>query len=363
MTESLAKHAIVANHVRVKPPEQMLQLLYTSNSAITKSTADVTVIIPRPRNPDEAEEIVKACNQSNGRLAALKTVILVNTNHFPNTAKLNCPLLLDKVSLEINLENLSMFYDNCSDREYNMPLTRTGYCDLGFIMARAVRACILGSKYKVIAVDADYTLWDGECAQGPVRFKDENYELHQFLLKKKADGMLLVILSKNSQADVHAVFERQKKEFDLKKEDFTLIVANWESKPKNILQVSNMLNLGIDSFVFIDDNPVECEEMIHHCPKVLTLHLPSSAKLVSSLLQNLWLLDRVEVSVESSKRTEIYKNELERQLDLRGLNNLYSVVSNTIDHCMCTASTVLYSFKTKTFRFSNRSKNPKRNTP
>ena len=322
MTDSLAQHSIVANEVQVPPPEQMLQLLCTADSAFAQSTSDVTVIIPRPKNPDEAEEIAKACSQIKSSLATRKTVILVDTKHLPNTAKLPCPLLInqDKVSLEISLGNLSMFYDSCSDCEYNMPLTRSGYCDLGFIIARAVRACLLGSKYKVIAVDADYTLWDGECAQGPVHFKEENYELHQFLLKKKADGMLLVILSKNSLADVHAVFERQEKDFGLKKENFTLIVANWESKPKNIRQVSNILNLGIDSFVFIDDNPVECEEMIHHCPEVLTLHLPPSAKLIRPLLQNLWLLDRVEVSVESSKRTEIYQSELERQLDLQGLN-------------------------------------------
>ena len=200
-----------------------------------------------------------------------------------------------------------------------MPLTRTGYFDLGSNVARAIRACLLGSKYKVIAVDADYTLWDGECAQGSVRFKEENYALHKFLLKKKAEGMLLVILSKNSQADIHAVFERQKNEINLGEENFTLIVGNWESKAKNIRHVSNMLNLGVDSFVFIDDSPVECEEMIHYRPEVLTLQFPSSAKLVASLLQNLWALDRVEVSIEASQRTEIDRSELQRQVNLQGL--------------------------------------------
>ncbi|XP_028402765.1 uncharacterized protein LOC114525576 [Dendronephthya gigantea] len=317
MKESLTQHAIIADQIRLQPPEQMLQVLCTADSIVNQSTADVTVIIPRPKSTIEANELVKACGQPNGRVVTSKTVILVNTEHLPNTAKFSRLLPLDQVSLEVSSENLAIFYDNCSDSEYNMPLTRAGYCHLGYSVARAVRACVWDSKYKVIAVDADYTLWDGECAQETVRFKKGNYELHEFLLKKKAEGMLLVILSKNKQEDIDDVFERQKNEMNLKKADFTLIVANWESKWKNIRHVSNTLNLGIDSFVFIDDNLVECEEMIHHCPEVLTLQLPSIAKLIAPLLQNLWALDRAKVSVEASQRTEIYRSELQRQVDLQ----------------------------------------------
>ena len=323
MTESLAQHNTIVKQTRVQPPEQMLQLLCTTNSTTSQPMADVVVIIPRPTNTDQARELINICNQPKSRLATSKTVIWVNTEHLPNTSEVLKSLPANVFSLEINPETLSTFYDSISDTGYNMPLTRIGYCTLGVSLARAIRAYIWGSKYKVIIVDADYTLWDGECAQAPVRFNEANYELHNFLLQRKAEGMLLVVLSKNNQDDVDSVFKQQRKDMKVQKDDFTLIVANWEAKSTNIRNVSELLNLGIDSFVFIDDNPVECEEMILNCPEVLTLQLPSSANLVAHLLQNLWLLDRVEVSVEASKRTEIYRNELERQEDLQGKSILY----------------------------------------
>lgn len=320
MTNALAHHATIPNQVRVQPPEQMLQVLCTPHPTITQSSADVALIIPRPKNTAQGKDLMNACSQSNSRVATSKSVVLVNTENLPNTSKLPTPLLADQVSLEISPENLSSFYDDRSDTEYNMPLTRAGYWHLGVTMARAVRACAWGSTYKVIAVDADYTLWDGECAEGSVRFNEGNYELHEFLLKKKAEGMLLVILSKNSQADVESVFELQKNDMKLKKNDFTVIVANWEPKSKTIRHVSNLLNLGIDSFVFVDDNPVECEKMVRCCPEVLTLQFPSLVELVAPLVQNLWALDRVQVSSEASKRTEMYRSELARQVELQGLS-------------------------------------------
>ena len=261
----------------------------------------------------------KVCSQSIHRKSS-GSFIVVNTKNLPNTAKLPGQLFSDEqVSLEVNLQPISCFYDNHSDTEYNMPLTREGYRHLGAIIARAVRACVWHTKYKVIAVDADYTLWDGECAQGSVRFNQGNFELHDFLLKKKEEGMLLVVLSKNSQADVESIFDVHKTEMKLKRSDFACIIANWEPKSRNIRYVASTFNLGIDSFVFIDDNPVECEEMIKCCPEVLTIQLPTSMELVAPLLDNLWSLDRVNVSAEASKRTELYRNELERKEHLQSI--------------------------------------------
>ena len=71
------------------------------------------------------------------------------------------------------------------------------------------------------------------------------------------------------------------------------------------------LNLGLDSFIFLDDNPLECAEVRSGCPDVLTLQLPSEED-IAKFLDHVWAFDRLKVTSEDQQRTVMYKQEIER---------------------------------------------------
>ena len=85
--------------------------------------------------------------------------------------------------------------------------------------------------------------------------------------------MLLAAASKNDQADVDEILD-ENPAMILRREDFAAIVANWEPKAENIVRIAETLNLGTDSFVFIDDNPVERDLIRKFLPEVAVPEFP-----------------------------------------------------------------------------------------
>ena len=126
-----------------------------------------------------------------------------------------------------------------------------------------------------------------------------------------SQGTLISVSSKNVEKDVLEVFEARK-DMILAIDHVVAHRINWNSKPQNIASLAQTLNLGLDSFVFIDDNPIECEQMRTELPQVLTLQLPSEDK-IESFLANLWAFDKASVTQEDKRRTQMYKENAARQ--------------------------------------------------
>src|SRR6185503_15917517 len=122
--------------------------------------------------------------------------------------------------------------------------------------------------FKVIALDCDNTLWKGICgeegAEG-VQVTGGYADLQRFMLKKFEEGFLLVLNSKNNEADVWEVFEKNPGML-LKKEHFVAWRINWNNKSDNLAQMATELNLDANSFCFIDDSAIECSEVMMNCP-------------------------------------------------------------------------------------------------
>lgn len=132
---------------------------------------------------------------------------------------------------------------------------------------------------KVIVVDGDNTLWQGVVAEEGIqgiRFDEARRNFHQMLINQQQAGVLLCVCSKNIESEVMAVFA-EREDCLLKKEHLTAWKINWQAKSKNIQSLAQELDLGLDSFVVIDDNPVECAEISSHCPEVLCLQFPQRA--------------------------------------------------------------------------------------
>ncbi|HET6321538.1 MAG TPA: HAD-IIIC family phosphatase [Hyphomicrobium sp.] len=133
---------------------------------------------------------------------------------------------------------------------------------------------------KVLAIDFDNTLWGGVYGDDGVERLQCGHDfpgnafraLQQECLRLRSQGILLAALSKNN-ADAMTVFERHP-EMVLKKSDFAATAVNWDPKPQNIREVAAELNVGLDSFLFIDDSPQERDAMRRACPEVRVPEMP-----------------------------------------------------------------------------------------
>ena len=215
-------------------------------------------------------------------------------------------------------EDLAVLYpvelvdDREADRQAHIPFTTSYWAALATFLARKVRT-VLEPASKVIVVDADNTLWGGvagEVGAAHVRIEGEWRALQAFLLEQKQRGRLLALASKNEEADVAEVFHR--KEMVLRREDFVSWKVNWEPKHRNVSQLGKELELGLDSFVFLDDSPVECAEMEAHCPAVISIRLPAEQRRIPEFLKHVWAFDSGDVTREDEKRTAMYREQAER---------------------------------------------------
>jgi FkbH-like protein len=180
-----------------------------------------------------------------------------------------------------------------------------------------------GSPWKVIVVDADNTLWGGvvgEVGAGKVQLDSDRLALQAFLRSQKNHGRLLALVSKNRESDASEVF-RSRREMVLQRDDFVDWKVNWEPKSKNIQTIAKELNLGLGSFVFLDDNPMECAEVRAHCPEVMTLLLPADSAQIPEFLKHLWVFDQGKPSAVDDQRTAMYRQQLQR-------NELRNTTSN-----------------------------------
>lgn len=200
-----------------------------------------------------------------------------------------------------------------NDRQAHIPFTAAYWAALGTMLARKART-LLSAPYKVIVVDADNTLWGGvvgEIGTAQIEISGEYLELQNTLKKQKSGGVLLALASKNEETDVSEAFKR--KEMVLRREDFVAWKINWEPKSQNIAALAKELELGLDSFIFVDDNPVECADVQGNCPAVTTLQLPVTGDgRISNFLRHAWVFDRTGATATDEKRTELYREQGER---------------------------------------------------
>jgi FkbH-like protein len=204
------------------------------------------------------------------------------------------------------------YYDTQGDRNGHVPYRSEFFAAIGTSICRKIFRS-RSTPYKVIAVDCDETLWKGVCAEdGPsaVIIDAPRRMFQQWLLAQREAGMLLCLSSKNNPEDVKQVLERP--DMSLRQEHVAAARINWNPKSENLQVLASELNLGLNSFVFIDDNPLECEEVRRNCPEVLTLQLPTAANEMPAFLNSLWALDKSRATKEDALRATFQASDAER---------------------------------------------------
>ena len=205
-------------------------------------------------------------------------------------------------------------HDALGDKLGHIPYTPAYFAALGTMVARKIHA-LRTPPFKAIALDCDDTLWRGICGEdGPqgVVVDPPRRALQEFMLSQHAQGMLLTLCSKNNVEDVLDTF-RLHPEMALRMEHLAAWRINWSPKPTNLAALAEELELGLDSFILVDDNPRECREVEAGYPQVLALPLPQRDEEIPEFLRHVWAFDRLRVTEEDLARPAMYAQELERQ--------------------------------------------------
>lgn len=204
-------------------------------------------------------------------------------------------------------------FDSFAEHEGGVPFTDEYYTALGTMLARRVRLARTSPK-KVVIVDCDDTLWGGvvgEVGTQGVVLDEPRLALQRFLLEQRAQGLLVCVVSKNNEADALAVFD-ERKDMLLRREHLTSFRINWNPKSENILDLARELELGVDSFVFLDDDAFVTSEARERAPGLVAVQLPEDPKRIPELLRGLWVFDRGRVTAEDRRRADLYKEKSER---------------------------------------------------
>lgn len=198
--------------------------------------------------------------------------------------------------------------------------------DLAYSLACIIKS-IYGKNHKVIDLDLDNTLWGGvigDDGQEGIEIGQETAigqafsEFQSFIKGYKDYGVLLAVCSKNDEEN--ALLGLNHPCGVLKSTDFVSIKANWEPKDRNIAETAADLSLGLDSFVFIDDNPAECAIIEGQLSMVQTINLSTVHEAMYKLTRS-GFFEVTAVSDDDMHRSEMYAANAQRAAQLRSFES------------------------------------------
>ena len=265
------------------------------------------------------------------------SILHFNTNNFEKT---NLQILCEKLNNFLDSLNLKNFVLVNIDQIISEIGTKEAVSlrdfynfkslyNLGFYnrYSKLISNLILsksGKYKKVLVLDCDNTLWKGILVDDGLESLEmsENsypgsifYEAQNIINNLYKRGVILCLCTKNNFEDLKKVFNKKTL---LKLEQFAEIKCNWNDKPKNISQISKKLNLGLDSFVFVDDSAYEVNFMKKTHPEVDTFQVPSSSlfdypnqlKQISNLFFN-------DLLTEEDKKKNLYYIQEKKRVSLK----------------------------------------------
>lgn len=202
---------------------------------------------------------------------------------------------------------------------------------------------ILGKRKKCLVLDLDNTLWGGVIGEDGIdgvslsdNKEGASYKDFQRRIKELKDtGIILSIASKNNYKDAIDMIKNHT-DMVLREEDFVSLKINWNLKSQSIREISEELNIGRDSLVFIDDNPVERSIVSSEMPEVIVPEFPKDTcdleKFIIDIYNDYFLI--LDVSEEDKKKTEMYEQNYKREKEQK----LYS----SIDDYLKSLNTEIY---------------------
>ncbi len=193
----------------------------------------------------------------------------------------------------------------------------------GEMVARIV-AAERGLSKKCLVFDLDNTLWGGVIGDDGLdgiilgegsATGEAHSALQRYAKKLKERGVILAVCSKNDSAIAEAAFQDHP-EMHLRRPDFAAFIANWDDKAENLKRIAAQLNIGIDSLVFVDDNPVERARIRQSLPTVSVPELPDDAANYVRCLADAGYFEAVSFTADDRQRTAQYSANADREAAL-----------------------------------------------
>jgi FkbH-like protein len=199
------------------------------------------------------------------------------------------------------------------------PISKDALLPLGLEYGKFIRA-LRGKSRKCLVLDCDNTLWGGVVGEDGldgiklgnshpgssfVAFQQECVNLYN-------RGVLLALCSKNNEADVLEVLTMHP-DCVLKKHHFATWQINWDDKATNLVRIAKDLNIGLDSLVFVDDNPLECDWVRRQLPQVEVVNLTKQTYNYRQELMFSGLFDSLTFSSEDKKRSQMFVSDNDRK--------------------------------------------------
>ena len=208
---------------------------------------------------------------------------------------------------------------------FSLPGYLASGCPVGGVWIGSVAEAVvdlarepLPQPKKVLVTDLDDVLWSGGIGENGLQgiaFEQHGrgypHFIYQGLLRRlRSEGTLLAAVSRNDAEIATTPFRAGR--MPLREADFIAIVASYHAKSAQISELASRLNLGLDAFVFVDNNPVELAEVSLALPAVRCVLFPQGAEGLTAFLSELAsLFGRREVTAEDRDRTELYRRRLE----------------------------------------------------
>jgi len=273
----------------------------------------------------------------NSLIAARRGVERYFDRTMPNGRQHRIDDLNHRLTLAANaLENVTVFdyaglvTDYGRERWFDLVRHHSNHCAITSpavgILARELSRyadILVSPRRKVLAVDLDNTLWGGIVGEDGVDglhlggdYPGNAYRDFQACIANlRASGIALATISKNNLDDAVEVFESNPG-LPLQWAHFASQQVNWLDKVENLKTAAAEIGVGVDSFAFIDDSPVECEMVRHFLPDVACLQMSGSPSLFVDLLLSIDGLHAARLAPEDLSRAKGYAAERERR-DLR----------------------------------------------
>ncbi|MBT7558736.1 HAD-IIIC family phosphatase [Candidatus Woesearchaeota archaeon] len=273
--------------------------------------------------------IMQTCpHQSESLFGSLDSQVVNSSRQFINLLN---SLLTDKISRTEDfivdvatiseIVGLSNWHDHVL---YNLTKFPFSYDFLPIYSEYVCRviSSMLGKSRRALILDLDNTLWGGVIGDDGLNgivigngdaIGEAYLSVQKTALQLHDRGIVLAVCSKNED-DIARIPFRNHKDMLLKEKDIAVFCANWKDKATNILSISKKLNLGLESIVFLDDNPVERDFVRKSIPKVAVPELPDDPSYYARTLLAAGYFETTHFSDDDKGRAESYKLNMKRTL-------------------------------------------------
>jgi len=189
-------------------------------------------------------------------------------------------------------------------------------------VARIV-AAVVGRSRKCLVLDLDNTLWGGVVGDDGVdglylgqgsATGEAFLAFQRYAAQLARRGVILAVCSKNDIQVAEAAFEHP--EMALERSDIAVFMANWEDKASNLRRIAEQLNIGLDSLVFVDDNPAERDIVRRELPQVAVPELPDDVADYPARVAAGGYFEAIAFTADDSARVQTYRANSERQAAL-----------------------------------------------